>query len=445
MSAETCNSLGSTPVVVAVESDRVTCGACHAQRDASFLPVVADAGGGDASRGGHRRGGILRSQDTPGAGRELLLLPRRQRKEDQGESALDTREGILKGGESNTPAVVANKLDDSTLIRAIRWTDEDLQMPPKKKLPAQQIADFEAWVNMGAPMPVSKISATQAAPSAHPVGLTLTEGRKFWSFIPPHDSQSPKTANTTWAHSDVDRFILADLEAQKLAPSAAADKRTLIRRATYDLIGLPPTLTEIDDFLADASPDAFAKVVDRLLASQHYGERWGRHWLDVAHYADTKGYVFNEERRYPFSYTYRDWVIRSLNEDLPYDQFLIDQIAADRVDHKADTSSLAALGFLTLGRRFLNAQADIIDDRIDVVCRGTMALTVGCAAVTITNTIRFQRPTIIHSTAYSPARSSRRWVRSFPVQNRRSRQRSKPSLPRERLNGISLSPRVSTS
>src|SRR5439155_26225222 len=129
----------------------------------------------------------------------------------------------------------------------------------------------------------------------------------------------------------------------------------------------------------DTSPDAFAKVIDRLLASPQYGERWGRYWLDVARYADTKGYVFEEERRYAFSYTYRDWVVRAINEDLPYDQFLIQQIAADRLEvTKTDKRPLAALGFLTLGRRFLNNQADIIDDRIDVICRGTMALTVPC-------------------------------------------------------------------
>src|SRR5262249_9538225 len=145
------------------------------------------------------------------------------------------------------------------------------------------------------------------------------------------------------------------------------------------LTGLPPTAEEVDAFVRDKSPDAFAKVVDRLLASPRYGERWGRYWLDVARYADTKGYVFQEERRYAYAYTYRDWVIRAFNEDLPYDQFLIEQIAADQVAKGDDKRPLAARGFLTLGRRFLNNQADIIDDRIDVVCRGTMALTVGCA------------------------------------------------------------------
>lgn len=164
-----------------------------------------------------------------------------------------------------------------------------------------------------------------------------------------------------------------------MRPSQPADRRTLIRRATFDLIGLPPKPEEVAAFEADKSPDAFAKVVDRLLASPQYGERWARHWLDVARYADTKGYVFEEDRHYPYSYTYRDYVIRAFNEDLPYDEFIKEQIAADLMPLGEDKRPLAALGYLTLGRRFVNNIHDIIDDRIDVVCRGTMGLTVACA------------------------------------------------------------------
>ncbi|MCA1595975.1 MAG: DUF1549 and DUF1553 domain-containing protein, partial [Chloroflexi bacterium] len=178
--------------------------------------------------------------------------------------------------------------------------------------------------------------------------------------------------------SPIDAFVESRLEHRGLAPAPAADRRTLIRRATYDLIGLPPTQDEINDYLVDRSPDAFAHVVDRLLASPHFGERWARYWLDIARYADTKGYVFVEDRSYPFAYTFRDWVIRSLNEDMPYDQFLVDQLAADQVT-PLNKKNLAALGFLTVGRRFLNNPPDIIDDRIDVVCRGMMGLTVSCA------------------------------------------------------------------
>lgn len=303
---------------------------------------------------------------------------------------LDSREGILKGGESDLPAVVPGKLDDSTLIRAIRHEDEGLAMPPKKKLAAEEIANFEAWVKMGAPMPATVAVATTAPTTNHLVGLTVEEGRKFWSFVKPVEPKIPGPATTqatnpattqatALAHNEIDRFINAKLAEKNLAPSAPADKRTLIRRATYDLIGLPPSPQEVDAFVADTSPDAHAKLIDRLLASPHYGERWGRYWLDVARYADTKGYMFEEERRYAFSYTYRDWVIRAFNEDLPYDQFLIQQIAADRLELKDDKRPLAALGFLTLGRRFIGNPHDIIDDRIDVVTRGTMALTVACA------------------------------------------------------------------
>ncbi len=178
----------------------------------------------------------------------------------------------------------------------------------------------------------------------------------------------------------VDAFVLAQLEASGMTPSRQADKRTLIRRASFDLTGLPPTPEEVDAFLADKSPGAFAKVVDRLLAAPQYGERWARHWLDVARYADTKGYVGgNEETRFPYSYTYRDYVIRAFNEDLPYDQFIVQQIAADELPLGDDNRPIAALGFLTLGRRFVNNENDIIDDRIDVSTRGTMGLTVTCA------------------------------------------------------------------
>jgi hypothetical protein len=295
------------------------------------------------------------------------------------ELRLDSREMMLKGGESGSPAVVPGDVDGSPLITAIRYEEEALQMPPKVKLSAEQIAHLEAWVKMGAPFPASKTPAVAAAPTTGPVAMTLEQGRKFWSFVAPADPKPPEVTAAEWKNNAIDRFVFAKLAAASLAPSPPADRRTLIRRATIDLIGLPPTPAEIDQFEADRSPDAFEKVIDRLLASPHYGERWGRYWLDVARYADTRGYVFEEERRYAFSYTYRDWVIKALNADLPYDQFLIQQIAADRLDLGANKHPLAALGFLTLGRRFLNAQPDIIDDRIDVITRGTMALTVSCA------------------------------------------------------------------
>jgi hypothetical protein len=202
---------------------------------------------------------------------------------------------------------------------------------------------------------------------------------KHWAFLPVRKPPVPAVTNTAFIATDVDRYIVAKLEQRGLSPSPRADKRSLLLRATYDLIGLPPTAEQSEYFENDPSPDAFAQLVDRLLGSPRFGERWGRYWLDVARYADTKGYIFTEERKFPYSYTYRDWVIRAFNEDLPFDQFLIQQIAADQLELGADKRPLAALGFLTLGRRFLGNMHDIIDDRIDVVTRGTMGLTVQCA------------------------------------------------------------------
>jgi hypothetical protein len=286
---------------------------------------------------------------------------------------LDTRTDLLKGGDTG-PAIKPGDPENSLLIKAVRYTDDDLKMPPKnKKLAAAQIASLEAWVKMGAPDPrVPQAGATAAA-------SIREKARTHWAFQPIREPKAPAVKYKRFVRTPVDNFILARLEAAHLQPSPRADKHTLIRRATFDLIGLPPTPEEVAAFLADKSPDAFARVVDRLLASPRYGERWGRHWLDVARYADSKGYVFEEDRHYPYAYTYRDYVIRAFNEDLPYDQFIKQQIAADLLPGNEDKRSLAALGYLTLGRRFINNINDIIDDRIDVVCRGMMGLTVGCA------------------------------------------------------------------
>ncbi len=285
---------------------------------------------------------------------------------------LDTRDGVLKGGDTG-PALLPGDPDKSLLIKAVRYTDPDLQMPPAKsggKLSDEQIHHFEAWVKMGAPDPRTGKSEIRNPKS---------EIASHWAFQPVRRPPLPAVKHAKLIQTPVDNFILSKLEAKGLTLSPRADKRTLIRRASYDLTGLPPTPEEVRAFEKDSAPDAFAKVVDRLLASPRYGERWGRYWLDVARYADTKGYVFEEERKYPYSYTYRDWVIRAFNEDLPYDLFLVQQLAADLLPLGEDKRPLAALGFLTLGRRFLNNPPDIIDDRIDVVCRGTMGLTVTCA------------------------------------------------------------------
>ncbi len=289
---------------------------------------------------------------------------------------LDSRAGLLKG-RGDGPVVVPGDPDKSALIQAIRY-DGDIKMPPRAKLPDDAIQTLTAWIKMGAPWPEDAASSTDAHHE-----LIARARTQHWSFRPVRQPAVPKVSKEAWVRTPVDAFILARLEARGLAPSPPADRRTLIRRVTFDLLGLPPTPDEVAAFEADTSPDAYEKLIDRLLASPHYGERWGRHWLDVARYADTKGYVFTDERRFPYSYTYRDYVIRAFNEDLPYDRFVLEQLAADQlIPEGADAEtkqSLAAMGFLTLGRRFLNNVHDIIDDRIDVTLRGLQGLTVTCA------------------------------------------------------------------
>ncbi len=283
---------------------------------------------------------------------------------------VDTRDGLLKGGDSG-PIIVSGDPEKSLLIKAVRYTNPDLQMPPKnKRLSPEQIAALEAWIKMGAPDPRNAASTINSSPAA----------AKHWAFQPIQSPALPAVKNKRWAQNSIDTFVLAKLESAKLDPSPATDKRTVIRRATFDLTGLPPTPAETEAFLADKSLDAYSKLIDRLLASPRYGERWARHWLDVARYGDVKGYIgVGVERRYPYSYTYRDYVIRAFNEDLPYDRFILEQLAADQLALGEDKRPLAAMGFLTLGRRFINNQQEIIDDRIDVTTRGLMGLTVTCA------------------------------------------------------------------
>ncbi len=285
---------------------------------------------------------------------------------------LDSREGVLKGGD-NGPVIVAGDPDKSVLITAVKYTDPDLRMPPDdKKLSEAQIADLVAWVQMGAPDPRVATVAQKA----------WTDKKHWWAWQPLTKPEVPEVKDSSWVKTPVDNFILSKLEEKGLKPNPPADKRALIRRATFDLIGLPPTPQEVEDFVKDDSPEAFAKVVERLLASPHYGERWGRHWLDVARYSDTKGQVRRqrEDEAYPYAWTYRDYVIRSFNEDKPYNIFIVEQLAADKVPATThNPTNLAALGFLTVGDRFMEMANDIINDRIDVVSKGFLGLTVSCA------------------------------------------------------------------
>ena len=299
-------------------------------------------------------------------------------KELKGELRLDTKEGLRKGGESGA-IIVAGKPDDSLLIQSLRH-ENGLEMPPQKKLPDEVIADFVKWVEMGAPDP--------RAANATTVGgkYNKIDARKHWSFQPVNRRGHATIKNAAWPRTEIDKYILAGLEAKQLKPVADADKETLIRRVTFDLIGLPPTPQEIDAFVNDQSSTALEKVIDRLLASLQFGERWGRHWLDVARYGESTG----KERNVPFpnAWRYRDYVYDAFNADKPYDQFIREQIAGDLLPAKNDAEKnehLIATGFLTLGPKSLNQRnreqylMDQADEQIDVATRAVMALSVACA------------------------------------------------------------------
>ena len=290
---------------------------------------------------------------------------------------LDFREGLMKGGDSG-PAIVNGKPDESLLILALKY--DGLEMPPKGKLPDSVVKDFETWVRNGA---VDPREAPASAGSA--TTINFEEAAKFWAFQAPQKHAPPDLKDASPVRSDLDRFVQARLEANGLSLSPQADRRTLIRRAYLDLIGIPPTPDEVNAFLKDESPDGFATVVNTLLDSPHYGERWGRRWLDVARYGEDQAHTF-KARNYPRGYLYRDWVIRSFNEDMPYDQFLTWQIAGDLLDEPNRHERLAALGLFALGPVYYaenvekdRAAADEWDDRIDTLTRGMLGLTVSCA------------------------------------------------------------------
>lgn len=292
----------------------------------------------------------------------------------KGALRLDSAEGLRKGGDSG-PVIEPGKPAESLLISALRY--ESFEMPPTGKLPDAVIADFEQWIAAGAVDP-------REGPAEHAGGGKAAPAHKdHWSFRAPQKGVPPEVeageGDPAKGQSEIDRFVAAPRREAGLPASPSADPRTLLRRLSYDLAGLPPSADELDAFAAACLADpqaAYTQAVDRLLESPRFGERWGRYWLDVARYADTKGYVFEEDRNYPTAYKYRDWVIGALNADLPYDKFLVEQLAADKL---GDPTAAPAMGFLTLGRRFLNNPHDINDDRIDLITRGLMGLTTACA------------------------------------------------------------------
>jgi hypothetical protein len=291
---------------------------------------------------------------------------------------LDSREGVLRGGASGQPAVVPGDPEKSLLLKAVRYADAKLQMPPTGRLTDEQIRDLENWIRMGAPDPRLIVATAPAAPAND-----YAAAKKFWSYQPVKDQAPPRVKYETWAETPIDRFILAKLEEKGLRPMGDADKRTLIRRATFDLTGLPPTPEEVAAFLADNSPAAFAKVVDRLLASPHYGERWGRHWLDLVRYADTAG--DNSDYPVPSAYKYRNYVINYFNADKPYNQFIREQIAGDLLPSKTEAQKhegIIATGYLALSRRFGSRNKEFnltIDDTIDNLGKVFLGLSVSCA------------------------------------------------------------------
>jgi Protein of unknown function (DUF1553)/Protein of unknown function (DUF1549)/Planctomycete cytochrome C len=303
-------------------------------------------------------------------------------KKKKGDLWIDSRESLLTGGESG-PAVVPGDPDKSLLIRAIRRTDKELQMPPKQKLSDSQVADLVVWVKMGAPDPRKVASGKDPATPAK-FGMSLEEGRKFWSFQPIKDHPAPKVKNRSWPLTPIDNFILVRLEEAGVSPAPVADRRTLLRRVTFDLTGLPPTPAEMDAFLADPSPHSFDKVVDRLLDSPRYGERWGRHWLDVVRYADTCGNA--SDYPVPQAHQYRDWVIRALNRDMPYDQFLREQIAGDLMGGGVEAerdNRIIATGYLAIARRFggdrMGEHHLTLEDAIDNLGRAILGSSISCA------------------------------------------------------------------
>lgn len=304
--------------------------------------------------------------------------------EQESDLRMDSFQGIVKGGKAGS-FVVPGKPAQSLLITAVQYQTPDLQMPPDEKLSKQEIEDLTNWVKIGAPYPNADLSLLRSKNAKGK--MDLKKEKEFWSFQPVKKPEIPTVKNRVWVKNPIDQFVLAKLEEANLTPAKAADKRTLIRRTTFDLIGLPPTPQEIDDFLNDTSPQAFEKVVDRLLASPHYGEHWGRHWLDIARYADSNG--LDENVAYGTAWKYRDYVVNALNKDKPYDQFLTEQLAGDLLGPVKDVATrnerLIATGFLSLGPKVLaevdevKMEMDIIDEQINTIGVSLMGMTLGCA------------------------------------------------------------------
>jgi hypothetical protein len=306
----------------------------------------------------------------------------------KGNLVLDTKEGLLKGGVSG-PAIVPGRPAESRLITALSFTDPLVSMPPSGKLPEAVLADFQQWIARGAADPRVSTSAVAAAAPLYK-GMSLEEGRKWWAFQPVTAHAAPKPASANgWPKNKIDNFVLATLQAKKLAPSPLADKRTLVTRAYVDLLGFKPTYDEVQAFLKDTSANAYEKLIDRLLASPHYGERWARRWMDVARYAEDNPTSEATNPPYPFAWRYRDWIIEALNAGIPYDRFIKLQLAADLMPGttRADMRALGYVGAAPVYHTDRRLSGEVIgglvtddwDDRIDAVSRGVLGISAACA------------------------------------------------------------------
>lgn len=298
---------------------------------------------------------------------------------------LDTKAGLTAGGVSG-PVVVPGKPAESRLLTAMRFTDPHLQMPPMGKLPEPVIADFEAWIAEGAADPRVAASGEKSAALK---GMSIEEGRKWWAFQPMNEMPATKVRNGDWVRNKIDAFVLAKLEEKKFSPSPQADRRTLVRRAYVDLVGYKPSYQEVESFAHDESPNAWGDLIDRLQAMPHYGEHWGRHWMDVARFGEDNSTAEATNQPYPFAWRYRDWIIEAMNRDIPYDRFVKMQLAADQMQDvsREDLRALGYLGAAPVYHKDQRLSADVIggfltddwDERVDAVTRGLLGMTVACA------------------------------------------------------------------
>ena len=294
---------------------------------------------------------------------------------------LDSRAGVQKGGDSGV-VIVPGEPEKSLLLKALSYRDSDLQMPPDGKLADETIGLLREWIQRGAPDPRDE----GAGKVAEEPGIDYEDGRKFWSFIRPVQHAQPGVKDEKWPRNGIDHFILARMEEAELRPAPEADRRTLVRRAYLDLHGLPPSTEQVQAFVHDDEPEAWERLIDDLLASPRYGERWGRHWLDVARYSDSNG--MDEDIAHPEAWRYRDYVIRSVNEDKRFDQFIVEQLAGDLLPGDSleqRREQVAALGFLSVGPKMLacddpdKMRRDIVDEQLDTTGRAFMGMTLGCA------------------------------------------------------------------